>query len=374
MTRFTRLKEIVVKKYQHKGDVMENHAKFIDQAGALRQAGLEIYGTFGPTCHEEQELEAMLQAGMNGIRLNLSHSPINAHKDWIDNLWNACKNSWKRCHLVMDLQGRERRLGKFASFELKKGDTILLPDNLPISTDVLICLEAGDEIHIGDSGAPLQILEKSGTSWKAQALADGVFEPGTSIHVVNKDSSLPVLYAKDLENLQIAKDCGVDGVLVPFVQTAADLKQIREIIEPLIPGCRLMAKIENMEGVRNLASILELADMIVIARGDLAASTSIEWLPTVQNYLEEQCRKAGKPYMVVTQMLDSMRSQPSPTRAEACDVFNAVKNGAAAIMLTGETAKSEYPVQAMETFCKIAGNACALQNDPNLIQDVIQTL
>lgn len=353
---------------------MNNDDREMDQKGALESSGLEIYGTFGPTCHEVDDLKKMLEAGMNGIRLNLSHSPISSCKDWIDNLWMACDQTGKSCHLVMDLQGRERRLGKFESFELKKGEVILLPDDLPISTDGLICLEAGDEIHIGDSGAPLQIQEKSGNSWKAVALDDGYFEPGKSIHVLNKDSSLPVLYAKDLENLQLAKECRVDGVLVPFVQNADDLKSIREIIDPLIPGCRILAKIENMEGVRNLDSIQKLADMIVVARGDLAASTSIEWLPVIQNYLEEQCRNVDKPYLIVTQMLDSMQHHPTPTRAEVCDVYNAVKHGAAAIMLTGETAKSDYPVEAMEMFCRIAGDACKIRQDPEYIHTLIQTL
>ena len=337
-------------------------------------AQLEIYGTFGPSCHETEILEKMLEAGMTGIRLNLSHGSLQDNQEWVKNLKEASQNTGRPCKLLIDLQGRERRVGKFEAFEAKTGDHVLVGEQIPVGGDVLVCLEPGDMIRIGDDNIPLRILEKEGLSWKAEVLGDGLFEPGKSLHIQNKDSSLPILYAKDIENLKVAAEMGVTGVMVPFVQNAQDLKEIRSIIEEYAPECTVMAKIENVEGVRNLESILPLADEIVIARGDLAASCTLAWMPAVQNYIEDMCHKHGKPYMVVTQMLDSMEHHPSPTRAEVSDTYNAVMKGAHSIMLTGETAHSLYPLEAMEYFCQIAHKALQLKADPESFQEIFKTL
>lgn len=335
---------------------------------------LEIYGTFGPSCHETEILEKMLEAGMTGIRLNLSHGSLQDNHEWVENLKKAKEKTGRSCKLLIDLQGRERRLGKFEAFEAKMGDHVFVGEQIPVGGDVLVCLEPGDMIRIGDHNIPLRILEREGLSWKAEVLGDGLFEPGKSLHIQNKDSSLPILYAKDIENLKIATQMGVTGVMVPFVQNAQDLKEIRSIIQEYAPESTVMAKIENIEGVRNLESILPLADEIVIARGDLAASCTLEWMPAVQNYIEAKCHQNGKPYMVVTQMLDSMEHHPTPTRAEVTDIYNAVMNGAHSIMLTGETAHSLYPLEAMEYFCKIAHNALQLKTDPQSFLEVFKTL
>ncbi len=335
---------------------------------------LDIYGTFGPSCHDQELLKKMLEMGMTGIRLNLSHSSLEDNQDWLDNLKKAMEETGRSCKLVIDLQGRERRLGKFEPFEAVKGDIVLVGKQLPVGGDVLVCLQAGDMIRIGDENIPLHILEKDGLYWRAEVLDDGLFEPGKSLHILNKDSSLPILYAKDLENLKVAKEKGVTGVLVPFVQNAEDIQEIRSIVEEYIPGCWMMAKIENIEGVRHLEEILPYADEIVIARGDLAASCTLEWMPAIQNYIAVICHQHHKPYMVVTQMLESMEHHPTPTRAEATDVYNAVMRGAHSIMLTGETAHSSYPLEAMDYFTQIAHNALQLKDDPPSFLHVLETL
>ncbi len=333
---------------------------------------LEIYGTFGPTCHSKEMLMAMLEAGMNGIRLNLSHSSLMDHEDWIENLHQACQETHKECHLVIDLQGRERRLGTFDSFEVKPKDLLEAPVQLPIPYDVLSLLKVDDGVWIGDQDLELRLQSIYEGSWIFEVQEAGLLEGHKSIHLHHQDSNLTIFSEKDLKNFHYGKQAGVDGVLVPFVQQAQDLQVLRQTLHQFLPHCRLMAKIENMVGVQNIEEIIQEADMIVIARGDLASACGLTWLPAIQNYLENICRAQGIPYMVVTQMLESMRQLPVPTRPEVCDVFQAVQDGAAAIMLTGETASSKYPIEAMSWFCTIANHALELKKDPYLIKDLIK--
>lgn len=335
---------------------------------------LEIYGTFGPTCHSKETLTAMLKAGMNGIRLNLSHSSLMDHEDWIENWHQACQETHKDCHLVIDLQGRERRLGAFETFEVKPHDRLEAPAQLPIPYDILSLLKIDDGVWIGDQDLEMRLQSIQERSWIFEVQEAGLLEAHKSIHLRHQDSNLAVFSNKDLENFYYGKQAGVDGVLVPFVQHAKDLQVLRETLHQFLPECRLMAKIENMVGVQNIEEIIQEADMIVIARGDLASSCGLTWLPAIQDYLEQVCQAHSFPYMVVTQMLESMRQTSVPTRPEVCDVFQAVQKGAAAIMLTGETASSKYPIEAMSWFCTIANHALKLKKDPHMIKDLIQRL
>ncbi len=336
---------------------------------------LRIFGTFGPTCHTCEDLEQMLQAGMNGIRLNLSHCTLKEHEDWLEEWKQACLKSGKNCELVIDLQGRERRLtGDFEDIQLKEGDRISIPDQLPLGGDVLIFLEVGDLLLLGDDDVPLKIVEKNGTQLIAQAMSKGLIQSGQNLHILDKDSNLPIVCARDIESLDFGKQIGVSGIMVPFVQNAEDLRQVRKTISPILGDFRIFAKVETMEGVRHIHEIMEEADEIVIARGDLAASTTMEQLPAIQAVLEEVCRQSGKPYMVVTQILDSMEHNPVPTRAEVSDLFNVILRGASSVMLTGETAKSEYPVEAMQMCCKIVRSANDVRQHPEKITEYIESL
>lgn len=335
---------------------------------------LEIYGTFGPDCRETELLARMLECGMNGIRLNLSHCTLLEKQDWIDNLRQACQQTGRSCRIAIDLQGREMRLGAFQAFEAEEGSLLHIPNDLPVSDDVLKAIHPGDELVIGDGFLHLQVLSLQHDSYICEVLEGGLFEPGKSLRIKGRTSVMPVLSSQDMANLKIAASCGITDLMVPFVQSSKDLQAIRAAVDLWLPNARLLAKIESMEGVRRLDEIMEEADMIVIARGDLAASCSIEWLPAIQDYIEAACKARQKPYMVVTQMLDSMRTSFSPTRPEACDVYQAVLQGAGAIMLTGETASSRYPLQAMQTFCTLAHHAKKIQNDPEYIHTLIRTL
>ena len=162
------------------------------------------------------------------------------------------------------------------------------------------------------------------------------------------DLEPPTMTASDVENIRIAASCGVTGVLQPFVRSRRDLETVRQgLVENGGANIRLFAKIENQMGLERLPEFLETADEIVIARGDLGNAMPLWELPAAQKRIEAQCRKAGKPFMVVTQMLASMEQNPVPTRAEVSDIFNAVADGAAAVMVTGETAVGKWPVEVI---------------------------
>ena len=186
----------------------------------------------------------------------------------------------------------------------------------------------------------------------------GVLQSCKSLAAPGADIQMPTLTAEDKENLAIAANCGVTGVMLPFVRGAEDIRSLRQALaEAGAPQLKILAKIENLAGVQALPEFLPLVDEVVIARGDLGNAMPLWELPRCQKQLSAACRAAGVPFMVVTQMLDSMHTRAVPTRAEVSDIYNAVLDGASSLMLTGETAAGQYPVQAMEYLVRTARTA-----------------
>lgn len=182
--------------------------------------------------------------------------------------------------------------------------------------------------------------------------------------LVNGHIALPTLTESDIRNLKVAKQYGVTGIMQPFVRHAQDLITVKETLSSIgCPQLQVYAKIENMEGVTHLKELLPYCDQIVIARGDLGNAMPLWELPAVQKSIQDICKEHFMPYMVVTQMLDSMMEHPIPTRAEVSDVFHAVYHGASSIMLTGETAAGKYPLQAMKYFCKTVKSALSCKEE-----------
>lgn len=316
---------------------------------------LEIYGTLGPTCHDPELLEQMLEAGMTGIRFNLSHGTLFDASAWIEAWKDAQQAYGMPADLLIDLQGRELRVKEMQPLTLMEGEFVNLGTDIPVEEEILAQIEKGDKILLDDGKIWLEALEPP----LCAVLRGGVLTSRKGLKIQGKELDLPALRKEDLENLANARAMHVTGVMVPFVQSDKDLKEIHEILNEMDLDIKVYAKIENLEGVKNLESLFDWCDMIVIARGDLANAAGLKHLPGIQMDLERRCSKHHKPYMVVTEMLDSMRNFPVCTRAEANDVYRAVYNGASAIMLTGETANSKYPLQAMELFCGLAKEARA---------------
>lgn len=314
---------------------------------------LQIFGTFGPDCHTKETLKKMLEAGMNGIRYNLSHGSLSDKAAWFDALAAAQKAAGKPCLRLMDLQGREYRTGNVKHHVEK--DHLYPVSSFDLPAEIVTRLEEGTFLNVGDACLKLEVKANENQLY-LYARESGLIEPRRSCRFEG-ESTLPVLSNTDLKNLQDAARFDIQGVMIPFVQSAKDIQQVRKALQPYLDNALLYAKIESMEGVRNIEEIAREADMIVIARGDLAAACGLEWLGALQDYLEQACKKLDVPYMIVTQMLESMRTSPVCTRPEAVGIYDAVNKGASAIMLTGETALSSYPVEAMDFFCKTAAAA-----------------
>lgn len=313
---------------------------------------LEIWGTLGPSCQDEKVLEQLLENGMTGIRLNLSHGNLNSFSQGLKALNEAKKKTGKKCKTLIDMKGPELRIGKLdKTIECKENE--IYPLSLfKLPEEVKDILEEKDKIFFDDGKIEGEVLKDG-----IRILQGGFLTSSKSVFIQNKKVELPALCAADIENIKLAKEYGIDALMQPFVRSLQDLQQVRDVCAKYDSPLEIYAKIENQEGIDNLLQFMPLADCIVIARGDLANAISLEKIGIIQHQIETECHKNHQKYMVVTQMLDSMIQKPCCTRAEANDVFQAVFNGADAIMLTAETAAGKYPVKAMKTFAAIAKNS-----------------
>ncbi len=341
---------------------------------------IEIYGTIGPACAEQKILEEMFCLGMTGIRLNLSHVELEECREWTKMIQAASNAAGIQPKLLIDLQGPELRIGNLKRpLELAEGKTVILKskeafspmegqpleasrgktgvfyhsensdaEEIPLPEVVIASLQTGQEILLDDGKIHLVVIKVTGNDVGCQVIRGGVLQSRKSVALPGVAINLPVLTDSDRRNIRRAKDHGVTGVMLPFVRSAEDIKELRqELYRADAESLEIFAKIENMDGVEHLEELLPFADQIVIARGDLGNSMPLWKLPTIQARIAKTCQKAGKPFMVVTQMLASMEKHPVPTRAEMSDIFLAVLEGAASVMVTGETAVGKYPQEVI---------------------------
>lgn len=364
----------------------------------------QIYGTFGPACKSCEILEDMIKCGMTGMRLNLSHTTLEKSKEYIENYRNAAHSQGVEPQILMDMQGPELRIGDMEEVLLSEGDIVTFRTKATLadfkSEKILFSKEEADkknpgkneirtveeiktefckifvpeevmevikpemEVLLDDGKIRVQIMAVDKNLAAAKVLRGGSLKPHKSIKVVNVNVPMPVLTEHDLSNIRLAKEYGVTALMQPFVFSGEDLKQVRKILrEENAEHLQIFAKIENRIGLENLENILPEADLIVIARGDLGNDMPLWELPAVQKRIENTCKKYGKPYMVVTQMLSSMEKNPVPTRAEVSDIFHAVCHGAAAVMVTGETAVGKYPVEVIKYLSNTTREALLYKND-----------
>lgn len=331
----------------------------------------EIYGTLGPGCSDAETLYAMFSAGMTGVRLNLSHMGLEDASEQIDNLHAAAARAGKKAQLLIDMQGPELRIGVLDKpLTLEAGEHVRLggteEGGIPVPEPVLPFLRPGQEILLDDGklrlfadGVPEADRPGAGSTavW-ATVSRGGLLQSRKSIALPGVTVHTPAMTEQDRRNISLAGQYGVTAVMQPFVRGRADLETLREALDSAGGReIRIFAKIENLEGVANLDEILPASDEIVIARGDLGSAMPLWELPRVQKEIAAKCRAAGKPFMVVTQMLASMEHSPVPTRAEVSDVFNAVCDGAASVMVTGETAVGEYPAEVIRYLANTAHQA-----------------
>ena len=316
---------------------------------------LEIYGTLGPSCHDQEIITKLFEVGMTGIRLNLSHCNLWDKKDWLDAYHQASQHLSFKPDLLIDMKGPELRLGDMDEIVyFPKGSTVVF-SSIYWPKEIVSALQEGDDILYDDGKLEFHVKEIRDVFIHCVVSRRGYMYSRKSIAIKGKSITGPTLQDLDIQNLLRAKEYGVTGLMQPFVRSASDLIEVRKILnENNLSDLKVYAKIENLEGVHHLEEIIPLANHIVIARGDLGNAVGLVKLPIIQKQIEDTCKKYHKPYMVVTEMLASMIENEVPTRAEVSDIFHAVYNGASSIMLTGETANGKHPIEAMTYFVNTA--------------------
>lgn len=307
---------------------------------------MEIYGTLGPACANAAVLEQMFRSGMTGLRLNLSHTSLKESGPPLEQMRLAAERCGVRPQLLIDLQGPELRVGKRGLPLLLEEGARLPLRRLALPEHLYAALQPETELLLDDGRLCVRVLPEG----EGLVLRGGTLAPGKSVAVPGLCAALPALTAADRKNLSLASAFGVTGVMQSFVRSREDVEEVRTAL--CGTGLRHFAKLENRAGLDSLEQWIGLPDVLVIARGDLGNAVPLWELPGVQKQVAALARQAGKPFLVVTQFLASMERTAVPTRAEVSDIFNAVLDGASALMLTGETAAGRYPAEAMDYFCR----------------------
>ncbi len=326
----------------------------------------KIVATLGPASNDVETIKKLIKAGMNAARINFSHGTYESHKETVDKLKEAREALQAPIPLILDTKGPEIRIKTFGvdSVYLKQGSTFTLTtldiegDETMVSVtyeDLPKDVSVGGRILIDDGLIELKITAIEDTEIVCQVVNSGFLSSRKGVNVPDVYVNLPSLTDKDKEDIIFGIEQGFDYVAASFVRSPNDILRIRDVLEEN-GGNQMMiiAKIESRDGVDNIDGILELADGIMVARGDLGVEIPPEEVPSVQKMLIRKANEKGKPVITATQMLESMVNNPRPTRAEANDVANAIFDGTDCVMLSGETAKGSYPVEAVLMMANIA--------------------
>ena len=325
----------------------------------------KIVCTLGPATDREGVLRDMMLSGMNLARFNFSHGTHPEHKARLD----AVKALREELHLpvaaMLDTKGPEVRLRSFknGAVELTAGQEFTLTTE-DVEGDETRCaityaalpqdVSAGNSILLDDGLVRLTVLETTAKTIRCRVENSGAMKNHKGVNVPGVSLSMPYMSQQDKDDILFGVEQGFDFIAASFVRCAADIRDIRRVLDAAHSRMRIIAKIENQEGVSNLREILSEADGVMVARGDMGVEIDFTEIPAIQKDMIAQCVACGKPVITATQMLDSMIENPRPTRAEITDVANAIYDGTGAIMLSGETAAGKYPVEAVKTMDAIA--------------------
>jgi pyruvate kinase len=328
----------------------------------------KIIATIGPASSSPEIIAKLIRAGMDAARLNFSHGERKDHTRRIRLIRRESVKAGKQIAIIQDLQGPKLRVGAMQNdaVTLKRGDTVTVTTRKMTGTSSVISvtyprlakdLKAGNCILLDDGRLELKVISKTPIGLRCKVLTGGVLRSHKGVNLPGARLSLPSLSNKDKKDLQFGIEQGVDYIALSFVRSAEDIKRTRRFINALGADTPIIAKIEKPEAVENLAGIIEAADGIMVARGDLGVEMSPENVPLLQKKIIEACHWAETPVITATQMLESMIENPQPTRAETSDVANAILDGTDCVMLSGETAVGKYPVQTVEFMARIAMQA-----------------
>ena len=325
----------------------------------------KIVCTQGPATERPGVIDALIEKGMNCARFNFSHGDHEEHLNRIKMVREAAKRAGKVVSLVLDTKGPEMRLGEFknGSVMLKKGSQFVLTyddtpgDETHVSVNHKLLyteVKPGDTLLLSDGLVALKVDEIRGKDIVTVVQNSGKMSTKKRVAAPGVSLGLPPISEQDADDIIFGIEQDMDFVAASFIQRADDVTAIRKLITEHGGHMEIIPKIENLEGVKNFDDILAVSDGIMVARGDLGVEIPAEDVPLIQKDIIQKCNKAGKPVIVATQMLESMTTNPRPTRAEVADVANAILDGTDAIMLSGETAQGNYPVEAVETMSRVA--------------------
>ena len=333
----------------------------------------KIIATIGPASNNRAMLEKLVEAGMNVARLNFSHGNYETHGEIIQTIRSIARMMNRPVGILLDLQGPKIRVGKLQDGQpvrLKRNATFSITSRPIVGTAEIVSttyqnlpedVKKNDTILLDDGLIRLQVMSVRGDTVKCRVVNGGYLKENKGINLPGVIVSAPSLTEKDKRDVNFGIQNGVDFFALSFVRTAEDLQQIKSIMKKKGVSIPVIAKIEKPEAVENLSSILDEADGTMVARGDLGVELQPEQIPTIQKQIIYLSAKKNKPVITATQMLETMSTNPIPTRAEASDVANAIFDGTDAVMLSGETASGRYPVKALRMMAKIADEA---ENSP----------
>src|SRR5438093_4527331 len=324
----------------------------------------KIVATIGPSCSTPETLRALVDAGMDAARLNLSHGTHDDHAARAQLVRDVQKDVGRPLALIGDLQGPKFRVGSLAEpLSLTQGEDVVVVigddgarnGELPIAPAAIgEVLRPGHEVLIDDGMIRLRVEEVEEGRARCGVLVGGPVTSHKGVNLPGVPIPIPSLTRKDLEDLEFALDLGVDYIALSFVRSAADVRDLKALIDQVGSHAHVIAKIEKAEAVDALDDVLHETDAVMVARGDLGVEIGAELVPLLQKRIISRSLARGKPVITATQMLESMIHHPEPTRAEASDVANAILDGTSAVMLSAETATGEYPIEAVATMDRIA--------------------
>ncbi len=325
----------------------------------------KIVCTIGPTSSDEETLRAMIRAGMDVARINFSHGEDQTHIDNIERIRRIAKEEEAVVAILCDLQGPKIRLGKLAvePVMVQKGDKLTLTTRDVNGTNNIFPLPnpafvkdviPGNRLLLDDGQLEFKVIGKQGEDLLCEVVVGGPLSSRKGVSAPESHLTFSALTEKDRRDAAIAVRVKADYLAMSFVRSGDDMRELRWLCHHLGGDIALVSKIEKREAIDNFDDVLEASDAVMVARGDLGVETPAEEVPIHQKEIIRRCNAVGKPVITATQMLQSMISNPRPTRAEASDVANAIFDGSDAVMLSGETASGKYPVVAVETMATIA--------------------
>ena len=330
-----------------------------------RRIKTKIICTIGPETESFEMLQRMAGAGMNIARLNMSHGDQDWHKRVIKFIKTLNRQVKFPIAILLDTQGPEIRTGHLASdLDLKKGSVISIvvrgesdaeETSIHIDYDDLIStVLAGDKITVDNGLINLEVLEKHERMMRCRVLDGGVLKSKSHVNLPGVRVNLPAITQKDRRDILFGIEHDVDYIALSFVREASDIHRLKDILGDKVGKIKIIAKIEDQEGVSNINQIISEVDGVMVARGDLGIEIPIHTVPTVQRRIVRSCCEQGKRVIVATHLLESMISNPIPTRAEVTDVANAVYEEVDAVMLSGETTVGKYPLRCIDQLVNIA--------------------